>query len=74
MFLSRLHQRAKSAQALTAGLPLLDGCLSPALFVRAAARAGINARLVRRPLESISAAVLPVVLLLNERRAVVLLG
>ncbi len=73
-FVSRLHQLPKSAQALTAGLPLLDGCLTPALFVRAAERAGINSRLVRRPLEGISAAVLPVVLLLNERRAVVLLG
>lgn len=74
IFLTRLHQRPKSAQALTAGLPLQDGCLTPALFARSAARAGINARLVRRPLEAINAALLPVVLLLHERRAVVLLG
>lgn len=74
LILTRLHQRPKSAQALTAGLPLQDGCLTPALFARSAARAGINARLVRRPLEAINAALLPVVLLLHERRAVVLLG
>lgn len=74
IFLTRLHQRPKSAQALTAGLPLQDGCLTPALFARSAARAGINARLVRRPLDAINAALLPVVLLLHERRAVVLLG
>jgi ATP-binding cassette subfamily C protein LapB len=74
IFLARLHQRPKSAQALTAGLPLQDGCLTPALFVRSAERAGINARLVRRPLDAISDALLPVVLLLHERRAVVLLG
>jgi ATP-binding cassette subfamily C protein LapB len=73
-YLGRLHQRPKSAQALTAGLPLLDGQLTPALFVRAAERAGLNARLVRRPLDRITGAVLPVVLLLNRRRAVVLLG
>lgn len=73
-YLARLHQRPKSVQALTAGLPLLDGRLTPVLFVRAAERAGLNARLLRRPLERIADAVLPVVLLLHDRRAVVLLG
>ncbi len=74
VFLARLHQRPKSAQALTAGLPLQDGQLMPALFVRAAERAGLNARLVRRPLERITGAVLPVVALLHDRRAVVVLA
>jgi ATP-binding cassette subfamily C protein LapB len=74
VFLARLHQRPKSAQALTAGLPLQDGQLTPALFVRAAERAGLNARLVRRPLERITSAVLPVVALLSDRRAVVVLA
>lgn len=73
-FLTRLHQRPKSQEALTAGLPLVDGHLTPALFVRAAERAGLNARLVRRSLERIHEAALPVVLLLKDRRAVVLLG
>jgi ATP-binding cassette subfamily C protein LapB len=73
-FLTRLHQRPKSVESLTAGLPLLEGSLTPALFVRAAERAGLNARLVRRSLDRITDAVLPVVLLLHDRRAVVLLG
>lgn len=74
IFLARLHQRPKSAQALTAGLPLQDGLLTPALFVRAAERAGLNARLARRPLERVTGPLLPVVVLLHERRAVVLLA
>ena len=74
VFLARLHQRPKSAQALVAGLPLHDGQLTPALFVRAAERAGLNARAARRPLERVTDPVLPVVVLLNDRRAVVLLA
>ena len=58
-FLTRLHQRPRSAQALTAGLPLQGGVLTPALFVRAAERAALSARAVRRPLDGFGAAVLP---------------
>uniref|UniRef100_UPI00356ADF4D ABC transporter transmembrane domain-containing protein n=1 Tax=Immundisolibacter sp. TaxID=1934948 RepID=UPI00356ADF4D len=72
-FLTRLYQRPKSHQALTAGLPLQDGALTPALFVRAAERAALSARVVRRALDQISPAVLPVVVLLHDCRAVVLL-
>ena len=59
---------------LTAGLPLEDGRLTPALAVRAAARAGLAARLVRRPLERISDLTLPCILLLEGRDACVLVA
>lgn len=72
-FLTRFHLRSRSAQALTAGLPLQGGALTPALFVRAAERAALSARAVRRPLDGFGAAVLPLVLLLRGRRAVVLM-
>ena len=48
-------------------MPLADGRLTPDLFVRAAARAGLSARLVRRRLETISKLTLPCVLLLKDR-------
>lgn len=70
--LARLLGRPLSAPALTAGLPLVDGLLSPDLFPRAAERAGLSARLLRRPLSAIDRLVLPCVLLLRDRRAAVL--
>jgi ATP-binding cassette subfamily C protein LapB len=62
-----------SADALTAGLPLVDNKLTPALFIRAAERAGIAAALVRRPLDQISELVLPTVLILSNEKTCVLI-
>ncbi|MCR9221294.1 MAG: type I secretion system permease/ATPase [Alphaproteobacteria bacterium] len=70
--LCTLLDRNISAEGLTAGLPLVDGMLTPELFVRAASRAGISARLVRRELDSIGKLALPCVLLLDGQRACVL--
>ncbi len=70
--LTRLHGRPVSAAALAAGLPLVDGRMTPELFVRAAERQGYGARLVRRPLRAISNLLLPAVLLLEGGGACVL--
>lgn len=72
VFLTKHFERTMSRDALVAGLPLEDGVLSPSLFTRAAARAGLTSKLVRRPLDRIPAIVLPVVLLLKNRGACVL--
>ncbi|MDZ7750537.1 MAG: type I secretion system permease/ATPase [Gammaproteobacteria bacterium] len=71
---TRHHRRPLSAAALTAGLPLEHGRLTPALFIRAAERAGLAAGLVQRPLARLSARVLPAVLLLEDGDAVVLMA
>lgn len=63
-----------SREALLAGLPLDDGGLTPALFVRAAERAGLSATLTERSLADIAQARLPAVLLLKGREACVLLS
>jgi ATP-binding cassette, subfamily C, bacterial LapB len=70
--LSHLLERPTSPNALAAGLPLEDGRLTPDLAVRALGRAGLGARLMRRPLEAIAEESLPCVLLLEGRRACVL--
>ena len=70
--LCKLLDRPVSADALTAGLPLVDGRVTPPLFVRAASRVGIAAQLTRRPLDSITPMALPCVLLLEGRRSCVL--
>ena len=72
--LTRLHGRPSTRAALSAGLPLEKGCLTPSLFARAATRAGLSSKIVRRPLSEIDDALLPVILLLKGDQACVLLG
>jgi len=73
MALCRVLHVPQTADALVAGLPLVDFKLTPRLFPRAAQRAGLAAGLVKRPLNKISNLVLPAVLLLKNDQAVVLL-
>ncbi len=68
----KLLNTPHSADALTAGLPLVNNKLTPALFVRAAQRAHLSTGLVKRPIEKISKLVLPAILLLNDNKACVL--
>lgn len=70
--LTKIHNHPISGDALKAGLPLVNHRLTPELFVRAAERAGLSARIVRRPIKKISALVLPAVLVLNGNHACVL--
>src|SRR6478609_3683346 len=60
---ARLLGRPTSRAALAAGLPLTKAGMTPALYGRAAARAGLATRVLRRPLEKIDAVLMPVVLL-----------
>ncbi|ARP90979.1 type I secretion system permease/ATPase [Bordetella genomosp. 9] len=71
--LTRVHGVPATAQALSAGLPLIDQRLTPALLPRAAARARLSARLVKRSLAEIPADILPAILLLHGERACLLL-
>lgn len=69
---AKLEGCPTTAVAVTSGLPLDNGRLTPELFVRAANRAGLAALLVGRSLLEIKSAVLPCVLLLENGDAVVL--
>ena len=60
--LTRLHGRPSTRAALTAGLPLENGSLTPSLFARAAARSGLSSRILRRGLADSDDIVLPAVL------------
>ena len=68
------YKIATSATQLTAGLPLVDSRLTPDLFIRAAEKIGLHAKLVTRSLDQISSLVLPSVLNLNENDSLVLLN
>jgi ATP-binding cassette subfamily C protein LapB len=71
--LCRIHGRSASRAALTAGLPLPKAGLTPSLFARAAKRAGLSSKVVRRPLDKVDRALMPVILLLHGDEACVLL-
>ncbi len=70
--MTRLKDSPCSETTLLSGLPLVDQRLTPELFVRAATRAGLEAKVVKRDLADISTIVLPIVLLLKDNKAVVL--
>lgn len=71
--LTRIHGEPWTHEALSAGLPLVDNLLTPSLLPRAAARAGLSARVVRRELARIPQRLLPAILLLDHHEAVLLL-
>lgn len=72
--ITRLHGRPCHPAFLCAGLPLDAQGLRPALFARAAQRAGLASKIIRRGLREVDVALLPVIVLLHDNQAGVLLG
>ncbi len=72
VLLTEQNNRPRSPQVLTEGLPLVDGRLTPKLFLRAAARGGFAAKLASRRLDELSNLLLPAVLLLENEQACIL--
>lgn len=73
LLVARAHQITTTRESLLAGLPLERTGLTPSLFSRAAKRAGMTSKVVSRPLAELNPALFPVVLLLNNNQACVLL-
>ncbi|MGQ5521956.1 type I secretion system permease/ATPase [Chitinimonas sp. PSY-7] len=71
--IARIFGIKTTHESLSAGLPLENNLLTPGLVPRAAARAGMTARVVRRPLDALRPGLLPAVLLLNGQQACILL-
>ncbi len=69
-----LEGHPTSVSAISSGLPLENGKLTPTIFNRAANRAGLASIMLSRELEQIPVEVLPAILLMNDGRAVVLSG
>lgn len=72
LILCKLHGCPASRASLCSGLPLAEQRLGLALLPRAAARAGLQARVLQRSLDAISPLNLPVLLILNDGRSAVL--
>lgn len=71
--IAKIFGISTTQEALSAGLPLESNLVTPALLPRVAARAGLTARLARRPLAELRPGLLPVILLLENKQACVLL-
>jgi ATP-binding cassette subfamily C protein LapB len=78
---SKLYNRPVTVDALISGLPVAPGARGPemfsikrskGMFQRVAARAGFASRLIKRDLEEISGLLLPCILVLKNRDAVIL--
>lgn len=72
LLVAAAHGIEVSPTSVLAGLPLHRQPLSPALFARAAERAGLASQVVSRDLEQLNPALLPVILLLQNNRACLL--
>ncbi|WP_194788160.1 type I secretion system permease/ATPase [Pseudomonas sp. UFMG81] len=72
LILCKLHGCPASRASLCSGLPLAEQRLALPLLPRAAARAGLQARVLQRELDAISSLNLPVLLILNDGRSAVL--
>jgi ATP-binding cassette, subfamily C, bacterial LapB len=70
----RAHQIATTRDALSAGLPLRNGKITPTLFKRAAERANLAVTILKKPLNQIRAEFFPVTLLLSNDEACTLTG
>lgn len=72
--ITKLENTPCSETSLVGGLPLVNEKLTPELYVRAASRAGLQSKVVEKPLRQIPELVLPATILLKRNRAVVLLS
>lgn len=72
LWLAKSHGVTTTYAAMTEGLPLVNGAITPSLFSRAAERIGFNSHLVQQPLSKINTLVLPCVLLLTDNKACIL--
>ena len=69
-----LHGLSVSRDKLLSGLPLEGDILSPSCLSRAAANGGMTSRIVRSPLGRLNLALLPMILILEDNAACVLVA
>ncbi|TVP53387.1 MAG: type I secretion system permease/ATPase [Halomonadaceae bacterium] len=72
--IGRQYQQTSTPEHITNGLPLDKGRLSPATLERAAARIGMSCKQSKSSLLTLNEALFPVILLLKEEKACVLVG
>lgn len=66
------HHREFNKESTLSGLPLINGCLTPSVFARAAKRVGFSSKIANRPFAAINPNLLPAILLLADKQCCVL--
>lgn len=74
LIICKMHHISTTRDALTAGLPLYHGNLTPDLLQRAAARAKLSCTLLNKPLAGIPEEYFPVILFLKGENACLYFG
>ena len=74
LIVARAHGELPTRESVMAGLPAEQARLTPALFERAAKRAHLSSRLVKQRLPQIKDSLLPAIVLLQGKRACVVLA
>lgn len=72
VIMTKLHGRAMSAEALSAGLPLENNRMTLALYIRASQKVGFSSRVTKAELTQLNNLVCPCVILLKNRRCCIL--
>lgn len=72
LWLAKSHGVTTTYAAITEGLPLVNGAITPSLFSRAVARIGFTSHLQQQSLAKINTLLLPCVLLLKDNKACIL--
>lgn len=72
LWLASVNGAPTTRDAITDGLPMTGGRLSPSVFTRAAERVGLRTTMSRQPLARINRLLLPCVVLLGRNRACLL--
>lgn len=70
--ISNYYERPMSRESFIAGLPLENSQLTPSSFHRAAKRAGLASRIIKKHFSKINEALLPAVLLLKNNQACII--
>lgn len=72
VIIAQHHDLPVSEESTIAGLPLVDGLLTPSIFHRAAKRVGLSSKICKRALNELNQQLFPAILLLNDQQCCVL--
>ena len=72
MYFVTTHGKSSTRSALLTGIPLVEGVLTPSLYVRAARRADLKSEIIEKSLYEIADCVLPIILLQENNNACVI--
>lgn len=74
VYLSKFYERPRTIESLRSGISDYDGHMTASQFVKAAPRANLTARVVRRSFKTLDERLFPIVLITRDETALILQG